>query len=348
MPDRGSHMHWANRYLQRSPIYGTPVDILMPPRRLGTPTFEVIVPDGVIEPQAEWEQSPLPHEVKCFTDGSKTKEGSGAGFWFEGENTNLTESLSFCLEVSVFQMEMLAIGTAAETLSDMQAKAGIQGRDITIYSDSQSSLLSLKGSLIKTRSTLHARLALEALSSENSVKLQWIPAHRGIDGNEKADQLAKSGSNSLYIGPQPSYPIPYSRVKAEVNGEVRKESNSLWTNNGECRQTKMFIPDWRNRAMGENLMKLSKPELRDLVQVVTGHGNFSKHRHRCGKSVLPTCKYCGEGEETAEHHLAHCKGFSTQRHNAFGKTKVERGNFPRLPVKSIVLFNKGTKRLQAF
>ena len=99
---------------------------------------------------------------------------------------------------------------------------------------------------------------------------------------------------------------------------------------------------------GENLMKLSKPELRDLVQVVTGHGNFSKHRHRCGKSVLPTCKYCGEGEETAEHHLAHCKGFSTQRHNAFGKTKVERGNFPRLPVKSIVLFNKGTKRLQAF
>ena len=41
------------------------------------------------------------------------------------------------------------------------------------------------------------------LTADNSIALCWVPGHRGIDGNEKADALAKRGVKTPYFGLEP-------------------------------------------------------------------------------------------------------------------------------------------------
>ena len=44
---------------------------------------------------------------------------------------------------------------------------------------------------------------LQTLAADNSIALCWVPGHRGIDGNKKADALAKREAETLYFGPEP-------------------------------------------------------------------------------------------------------------------------------------------------
>lgn len=44
---------------------------------------------------------------------------------------------------------------------------------------------------------------LFALSCLDAVSLRWVPKHRGIEGNEKADQLVKEGVKTLFTGQEP-------------------------------------------------------------------------------------------------------------------------------------------------
>ena len=44
---------------------------------------------------------------------------------------------------------------------------------------------------------------LQTLAADNSIALCWVPGYRGIDGNEKADALAKRGVETPYFGLEP-------------------------------------------------------------------------------------------------------------------------------------------------
>ena len=50
---------------------------------------------------------------------------------------------------------------------------------------------------VKSNSTSTAISEFNQLAMENQVPLRWIPAHKGYDGNEKADSLTKKGSDNL-------------------------------------------------------------------------------------------------------------------------------------------------------
>ena len=60
---------------------------------------------------------------------------------------------------------------------------------------------------------------LANISKNRKIALQWIPGHRDIDGNERADQLAKEGA-SLNQG---GITLDFMTVKAAVKLHVRKK-----------------------------------------------------------------------------------------------------------------------------
>jgi hypothetical protein len=50
----------------------------------------------------------------------------------------------------------------------------------------------------------------------NRVQLIWVPGHEGIVGNETADQLAKTGSEHPFTGPEPACGISIGVARKAV------------------------------------------------------------------------------------------------------------------------------------
>lgn len=49
---------------------------------------------------------------------------------------------------------------------------------------------------------------LNKLGVTHKVDIRWIPGHEGVEGNVRADELAKKGSSALPIGLEPFLPVP--------------------------------------------------------------------------------------------------------------------------------------------
>jgi hypothetical protein len=80
---------------------------------------------------------------------------------------------------------------------------GIVNRAASIYSGSRAALLDLKSYAVSSRVVLPCRDSLQELALSNRVQLVWVPRHCSIHGKEEADALARSGSSSAFLGPEP-------------------------------------------------------------------------------------------------------------------------------------------------
>ncbi|XP_063897101.1 uncharacterized protein LOC126053517 [Helicoverpa armigera] len=126
--------------------------------------------------------------VRIFTDGSKIqgKVGAALSLW---DSTTETKALKLTLPsyCTVYQAELLALQKAAtEALKRRENTFGI-------FSDSMAALQTVTNVsaphplAVETRDTIRLKL------QNKSVSLFWIKAHR-IEGNERADQLAKEAA----------------------------------------------------------------------------------------------------------------------------------------------------------
>jgi len=69
-----------------------------------------------------------------------------------------------------------------------QTSFGAQSRDC------QAAIKALSSVRQMYRLTINCKDTLNAVSSQNNVTLIWIPRHKGHEGYDKADELARSGS----------------------------------------------------------------------------------------------------------------------------------------------------------
>jgi ribonuclease HI len=53
-------------------------------------------------------------------------------------------------------------------------------------------------------------------------QLIWVPGHEGIVGNETADQLAKTGSEHPFTGPEPACGISIGVAKKAVRDWMKR------------------------------------------------------------------------------------------------------------------------------
>ena len=216
---------------------------------------------------------------RCYTDGSKTRNGVGSGLcvMMHGHimKTRCYGLNDFC---TVFQAEIYAIKRACEILTDM--KDGLANDPefgtIRILSDSQAALLALDKVDTESQLVLDTKLALNRLGKALKVQLGWIKAHVNYKGNEMADTLAKTGirvNQSELIGPS------RAAINAQITSHIYDKWNERWVSNNNHRQSKKFMPDVYQRGRAKLARGLSRQDTGILVRNITGHAFLQRHNN---------------------------------------------------------------------
>ena len=258
---------------------------------------------------------PIPSQLNVYTDGSKTKQGAGAGYVImQGKGKLIhADSIHLTENATIFQAELIAIKEAATLLTTLQET---EGQYIKIFCDSQAALQALKSNTCKAQTVKDTHDALNNLyTCAKMVRLTWVKAHIGIDGNELADEYAKLGTVDHTTQIQ-TY-TTYKEIRADTRDYVYHKWKEKWTALKKCRMTKIFY-DGPDRRVGKVVSRLSRSDMTLFIHAITGHNNLNYMNSIIIPNYTPLCRFCEEDDETFEHLYTECPVFLTERSNICG------------------------------
>ena len=198
------------------------------------------------------------------------------------------------------QAEVFAIAEVAKQL----IMDRIVNEKIIILVDSQAAIMAIQNNYVESDTVLTCIKNLNILGKDNDVTIAWTPGHTAIQGNEKADNLAKSGSALNCWGPEPFISTPYASCRAAIKDWSVKRWKTYWIERKDCLRTKKKKnADWASPQLTQRLLRLKRPRINEVLQDLTGHCNLQKHRCTMGHDVSSTCPKCNLEEETPNHHV---------------------------------------------
>ena len=228
----------------------------------------------------------------------------------------LTQQFSYTLNpTTAFFAELYAVKKAAEYLLQTPGH-----KRVTIFTDCRNVLRTLKDRW-STSELAHqtSKVLSDAGDKHHEVILRWIPAHKGHQGNEQADQAA--GKAAAVLGPpMPDQPkLPWTQVQLAVRSCTAALWSDRWSARPDCRQTKLWFPDIDRRRSFEYL-RLSRHRYSLMIQIITGH-NFLRYHQGLVDGAEDEddylCRFCLEDDETSSHIIADCIAMEVARQNVF-------------------------------
>ncbi|XP_050670435.1 uncharacterized protein LOC126969152 [Leptidea sinapis] len=264
--------------------------------------------------------------LQVYTDGSKIQGRVGAGISYRRRGLEVrARKLKLENYCSVFQAEMCAISKAIEDILKMP------DMKVEILSDSRSSL-----ELLRDRSSFHPiafeikNLIRRAREMGKTIRFRWVRAHVGIEGNERADHLAKDAA--LHSKLRAAYDgVPISTLRRKIRAKTLEVWQERYTTGQTASVTKAFLPD----VVASYKLVREDPFSALMAQIITGHGGFSAYLHRFGLKDSPVCICDGRTDESALHLVLECPRFGRWRCDLEVESgmAVTEANLPALMVK---------------
>jgi ribonuclease HI len=270
-----------------------------------------------IPPRSFWStENPLDeYDIKVFTDGSKTADGCGSGYYIQ--NTIFRQSFRLPNHCTVFQSEIFAILMACETLlkhneDDLLA---VTDSSIVICVDSQAAIKAIES--VSTTSSLvrDCKRSICTLGNKCNLNIIWVPSHVNIQGNEIADTLARQGSD-LHISWSVRIPVPTAFYKNEINSYLLERAKFNWQK--AMHKSKNLWTAFNPKATRSMLDK-GRKYARKVTFLLTGHWNIGRHARRLGigNIACPGCGICAQ-ETDLEHVWCLCPALTRNRLNYLG------------------------------
>ena len=238
------HIGYLEKYAKQIPSFYMPSDRDLPTSFNG---------NNVKISDEEWtnESKASPGEILCFTDGSRLNGSSGAGVFMKlPDKSQRKIKVPLGKHATVFQAEITAINITVNKLIEK----GIIDTNIRIICDSKAAIAAIKKNTTNSKSVKQCKLNISTLSRNNSVTINWVRSHIGIDGNEIADQVAKEATATVINGPEPIIPVPECQIKEEIELLFDKLKEETWLTNTGNKQTKVFIPSIKDGKKVEKLL----------------------------------------------------------------------------------------------
>ncbi|XP_074026915.1 uncharacterized protein [Leptinotarsa decemlineata] len=171
-----------------------------------------------------------------YTNASHSESGVGAAY------TTIESFAKFQLPpfTTIFTAELIAICEALRHLNTKPTSNWI------IVSDSLSAIQSLSQLYPTHPSLIEIKSELQISQKKNSnVQFLWCPSHIGIEGNEKADRLAREAAS----GDGSTYQITKS-IHQDIKPALKKNLTLHWqqkwdTSNSKLFRVKPFVSPWK-------------------------------------------------------------------------------------------------------
>ena len=202
-------------------------------------------------------------------------------------------------DTSSYIAEVTALYKAVEHLKKHN------GRKYVLATDSLSCVQRLSNASVSDRDPeiflLLRKAAKELLMFGYELVFLWCPAHKGIPGNDKADELAKWGTqNGLGL----SFSLERDTVLSVVRAGSMLEWQKLWNDCKTGRYTYNLFPCVSSKPWFKKI-KLPKNVIKTILRIILNHYALKSHLARFDIVDSPLCE-CSENYETVDHILWEC------------------------------------------
>ena len=247
------------------------------------------------------------NHLHMYTDGSKTEESTSAAIYIPSIPHEESWKLEYGTTRSIMMAELYAIMKCLMWLAMHHILINLT--EIVILTDSKSGIEAIRNPNPGKQSTLLntiRNLSETLLENGISITIKWLPAHVGIEGNEKADNLAKAANHKQNLTP---YPLERYEIKRLVNTAMRESWQRQYDTikqNLHIGPIKPKIGKWAWAHYG----------IRNQETIITrlriGHVELNEYLHRFNQHDSPNCPHCNT-PETTSHFLLDCTKYTTQR-----------------------------------
>ncbi|TFY52761.1 hypothetical protein EVJ58_g9832 [Rhodofomes roseus] len=326
----------AARYVQRhrSPLHETLEAYKLRPTEIETinavrlppgwrPPFNVSMAenkDAALEEEEKWAYKPGPH---VYTDGSDVDGGVGAAAVLlrPGQQPKvLRYHLGSAKHHTVYEAEIVGLVLGVTLIAcELSARVASCAADNTACLQASKNRKPHPGHYLIDK-LLHEVDNLHRRHPGIKFTLRWVPGHKGVEGNEMADEEAKraargegSAAAQLPRWLRASLPISLAKVRQTFNEELGEKARAEWRTSPRTERMDRVDPDLPSRKYGKLVERLPRRHASILFQLRTEHAPLQQHLHRIKKVDSPTCPNCDTARESVYHYLLECPAHDDQR-----------------------------------
>lgn len=258
-----------------------------------------------------------------YTDGSKNDDAVAFAIFEPSSNIGVGHKID--KHASVFTAEAVAILSALKHITNRN----LGHAKWVVVSDSMSVLRNLANNKLHANTNfiiyLIKQLWVELSDSNINVSFAWVPSHKGVEGNEKADYLANTIVKfantiaSTVANSDADVSLPYTDVVSILKQRMcqawgRHLYNCTQVENKGSWYSALDVQIDSIPWFCKSRFFLNRKFYSTICRLRFGHCRLNYHLHRLKMVNSPRCDYCQSQEiQSINHIFFECSSFSIQR-----------------------------------